>query len=269
MPPSPSQGKPHFLLDPPSKFVRAGEAVAWGCPSDTMTSRSMAEYVGIPYRRIGWTLTRASAIGRPTLTSQQPEFQEFIRAFVEQQISDVPMAYLLVTARALSPGNVLELLSHSPRAPACCFSMRALDVMLGGWSANLRTEKEEAKPLVAGKPLDIVGGGHEAYFDSDPVTVMLASMVMNGYREASSFGTPMPMFRFRKFMQEKRLFAGELPGATLARLIEPKKRYLLGGYTSGTLRQVFAGILSQMQLEGAYPVDAVRYGHHTEDSFAA
>ena len=251
----------HFLLDPPAcfdptpkggvRFIK-GEAV----------QRTTGDYTGLPFRRVFWSRSTTPA----TIVAEDEEFTEVLRAIIGAGNDTVPLAYLLVQQRCLTPGNVLDLLAQNSYVPPCAVTKHALDVMLASWTCNLRDEYTESLPLVNARPLDTGGAGTDAYIDSDPVTEKLVEKLI--WSAENPRGTPLAMFKMN--LARKALFPGEPPASILARLdIWHSSWHHYAKFTRGTLRQVFAGVLDRKTVLGPLPSDYVRPGPHTDDNWAS
>lgn len=248
----------HFMLTPPTYFKVSGpNSIVFDPkhPGQYLTD----DYVGKPFHRVFW---RAQHI-----VTEHPDFDEILRLLVESAEPAIPLAYLLVQQRLMTPGNVLELVFRSRAVLGCALTKRSLNTMLDGWEMNLRNEHWEPKPLVAGRPVDVGGAGSDIYIDTDPITEELVSPLL--YSSMSRIGLTTVAFRamIREFSVA---LPGEVHAAGLARTgrVGPRDCWRFGGYTRGTLRQVFASVLSTKTVLGPYPPDAVGPGLHTNDDWA-
>jgi hypothetical protein len=258
---------PHFLLRPPSHFRlthAAGGVMIDHEPDFYLHGSSvyLGKYSAPDSVRIDWVQLRRPTgnvivvQGAGVGTESAQTVNETLRTFVEEKCETVPLAYLLVSARVMSPGQVLYLLACSKVAPPCAFSRAALDFMLASWVVN---QFAPNVPLMAGRHLDIIGGGHDFYIDSDPVTEDIATQIV----------TARPSLAVTRQQLAKTLFPGELSAAVLARMVDPDDLLKFTAYSRGTLRQVFAGVLAGMQpVGGQVPIDRVRVGFHTDDDWA-
>ena len=254
----------HFLLDPPAAFEPTANGVMRFSKGEN-DERGVGHYTGLPFHRIFWSKP-VSAAHPIVVTAENDDFIEVLRAIVEAGNDTVPLAYLLVQQRCLTPGNVLDLLAHSSFVPPCAVTKYALDIMLASWTCNLRDDYTEPLPLVSARPLDVGGAGTEAYIDSDPVTETLVEKLI--WSAENPRGTPLAMFKLN--LARKALFPGEPPASILARLdIWLSSWHHYAKFTRGTLRQVFAGVLDGKTVLGRLPPDYVRPGPHTDDNWAS
>lgn len=241
----------HFMLSPPADFIphRMGAEFKTG-----LASWCQKPYAPVPAHHVFWQRHGPDIL----VMGDKVDVVDIMAELVASRVAHVPLAYLLVAHRFISPGNVLDLLSQSQYVPPVAVSETALEIMLGAWVEPL----DGQRPLVNGRPIDIGGAGLDAYIDSDPVT----EAIFNDTSWSRENRNGMTLGVMRRFLQEQALFAGELPAAILART--PRSvwwRY--GMYMRGTLRQVFAGLLQTKTVLGQLPADPVRPGPHTDDAW--